>query len=117
MSSRAAIAIDYAKFFQLFTSCCLLQKDRLAPRALQKHLTISPIPLPSFAAPQTHWTKVLFTVVGTGCKIILDYVIRRLYAFSAGLKNRLKGLTFAETPLSAISRFNWSPESPEAGRC
>jgi len=51
MSSRAAIAIDYAKFFQLFTSCCLLQKDRLAPRALQKHLTISPIPLPSFAAP------------------------------------------------------------------
>jgi hypothetical protein len=29
----------------------------------------------------------------------------------------LKGLTFAETPLSAISRFNWSPESPEAGRC
>jgi hypothetical protein len=28
----------------------------------------------------------------------------------------LKGLTFAfaETPLSAISRFSWSPESPEA---
>ncbi|PYJ95867.1 MAG: hypothetical protein DME68_09580 [Verrucomicrobia bacterium] len=24
------------------------------------------------------------------------------------------GLTFAETPLSAISRFNWSPESTEA---
>jgi hypothetical protein len=46
--------------------------------------------------------------------MILDYVIRRLDAFSAGLKNRLKGLTFAETPLSAISRFSWSPESPEA---
>ena len=29
-------------------------------------------------------------------------------------KGLLKGLTFAETPLSAISRFNWSPESPEA---
>ena len=25
----------------------------------------------------------------------------------------MKGLTFAETPLSAISRFNWSPESAE----
>jgi hypothetical protein len=30
------------------------------------------------------------------------------------VKGWLKGLTFAETPLSAISRFNWSPESPEA---
>ena len=59
-------------------------------------------------------TKVLFAVVDTGSKIILDYVIRRLDALSAGLKNRLGGLTFAETPLSAISRFNWSPESPEA---
>jgi hypothetical protein len=41
-------------------------------------------------------------------------VIRRLNALSAGLKGRLEGLTFAETPLSAISRFTWSPESPEA---
>jgi hypothetical protein len=39
-------------------------------------------------------------VIGTGSKIIIDYVIRRLYAFSASLKNRLKGLTFAETPLA-----------------
>src|SRR5438067_9046243 len=31
----------------------------------------------------------------------------------AGLKSRLGSLTFAETPLSAISRFNWSPESAE----
>ena len=31
-------------------------------------------------------------------------------------KSRLGGLTFAEAPLSAISRFNWSPESPEARR-
>jgi len=61
-----------------------------------------------------HWTKVLCAVVGTGNKVILGYVIRRLNALSAGLKNRLKGLAFAETPLSAISRFNWSPESPEA---
>ena len=30
------------------------------------------------------------------------------------MNNRLKDLTFAETPLSAISRFTWSPESPEA---
>ena len=47
---------------------------------------------------------------------IFDYGIRRLNALSAGLKSRLRGLTFAETPLSAISRFNWSPESLEAGR-
>src|SRR6266542_4153087 len=44
---------------------------------------------------------------------IIDEVIRRVNALSAGL-NRLKGLSFAETPLSAISRFSWSPESPEA---
>src|SRR5438093_4377217 len=29
------------------------------------------------------------------------------------LKSRLGGLTFAEAPLSAISRFNWSPESAQ----
>src|SRR5260370_10672477 len=28
-------------------------------------------------------------------------------------KSRLGGLTFAEAPLSAISRSNWSPESAE----
>ena len=33
-----------------------------------------------------HWTKVPFAIVGTGGKIILDYVIRRLDALSAGLK-------------------------------
>ena len=27
------------------------------------------------------------------------------------------GLTFAETPLSAISRFNWTPSQPKRGRC
>jgi hypothetical protein len=43
-----------------------------------------------------------------------DYVIRRPNALSTELRSRLKGLTFAETPLSAISRLNWSPESPEA---
>jgi hypothetical protein len=39
------------KVFRPFTSCCLLQKDRLDPWVLQKHLAISPIPLPSVAAP------------------------------------------------------------------
>ncbi len=34
----------------------------------------------------------------------------------AGLKSRLGSLTFAEAPLSAISRFNWSPESTKARR-
>jgi hypothetical protein len=28
----------------------------------------------------------------------------------------LRGLTFAKTPLSAISRFTWSPEAFEARR-
>ena len=36
--------------------------------------------------------------------------------FRPGLKSRLGGLTFAEAPLSAISRFSWSPESTEARR-
>ena len=43
----------------------------------------------------------------------MDYVTRRFNASLAGLKIRLGGLTFAEAPLSAISRFNWSPESAE----
>ena len=30
------------------------------------------------------------------------------------LRGRLEGLTFGETPLSAISRFSWSPELSEA---
>ena len=36
--------------------------------------------------------------------------------FRPVLKSRLGGLTFAEAPLSAISRFNWSPESTKARR-
>jgi hypothetical protein len=55
------------------------------------------------------WTKVLFAVVGTGSKIIVDYVIRRLYAFSASLKNRLKGLIFAETPLARSPDLTGAP--------
>jgi hypothetical protein len=45
---------------------------------------------------------------------IFDYVIRRFNAPSADLK---ADWIFAETPLSAISRFNWSPESAEASAC
>ena len=48
---------------------------------------------------------------------MFDYGIRRLNALSAGLKSRLRGLTFAETPLSAISRLTWSPEASDARRC
>src|SRR5438034_2808360 len=36
--------------------------------------------------------------------------------FRPVLKSRLGGLTFAEAPPSAISRFNWSPESTKARR-
>jgi hypothetical protein len=50
---------------------------------------------------------------GVLVKNVLDYVTRRFNASSAGLKSRLGSLTFAEAPLSAISRFNWSPSQPE----
>jgi len=46
--------------------------------------------------------------------VIIDYVIRRPNALSTELKSRLKGLTFAETPLSAISRFTWSSGASDA---
>jgi len=42
-----------------------------------------------------------------------DYVIRRPNALSTALKSRLRGLTFGETPLSAIPRFSWSPEASD----
>jgi hypothetical protein len=64
-------------------------KRQARPRALQKTSGDFADSLAVFAAPLTHWTKVLFAVVGTGSKIILDYVIRRLDALSAGLKSRL----------------------------
>ena len=49
-------------------------------------------------------------VVGAG-KSALDYVIRRFDLPSARLNKQ--GWIFAETPLNAISRFNWSPESAQ----
>ena len=54
--------------------------------------------------------------MGNAAKKVLDYVTRRFNASSAGLKSRLGSLTFAEAPLSAISRFNWSSESTKARR-
>src|SRR4029453_4305181 len=62
---------------------------------------------------ETYRTKVPYTAVGSAGKIALDYVIRGSNASSAGVKSWLGGLTFAETPFSAISRSNWSPESAE----
>ena len=47
-------------------------------------------------------------------KIIFDHVIRRPNALSAARK-RSRGLTFAEAPLSAISRFTWSLEASGVG--
>jgi hypothetical protein len=47
---------------------------------------------------------------GVRVKSAFDYVTRRFNASSAGLKNPW-GCIFAETPLYAISRSNWSPES------
>jgi hypothetical protein len=66
----------------------------------------------SFAAPKRIRLRSNIQLSGA-LLIIFDYVIRCLNALSAGLKAGWKGLTFAETPLSAISRFSWSPESPE----
>ncbi len=68
-----------------------------------------------FAAPKRIGLKSHIRLWGVLLKAF-DYAIRRLNALSAGPKNRLRGLTFAEAPLSAISRFNWSPESTEARR-
>jgi hypothetical protein len=51
VSSRAAIAIDYAKFFNRSHHAGLLQKDRLDLGRFKKHLAISLIPSPSVAAP------------------------------------------------------------------
>ena len=48
--------------------------------------------------------------------MIFDYVIRCLNALSAGSEKPVWRLTFAEAPLSAISTFNWSPESTKARR-
>jgi hypothetical protein len=47
---RAAISIDYAKFsaVQIMLPS---PKRQTRPRVLQKHLVISPIPLPFVAAP------------------------------------------------------------------
>ena len=44
---------------------------------------------------------------------IFDYVIRPFNVPSAELKSPW-GLDLPETPLSAISRLNWSPESTKA---
>jgi len=51
---------------------------------------------------------------GTNSVQTIDYVTRRLNALLAELKTRSGGLTFAETPPSAISRFAWSPEAGDA---
>ena len=91
-SSSATSAGTSRSFVAAHMMLLSLRRDRLDAWALQKHLAISPNPLPTVGAPQTHWTKVLFAVVGTGSKIILDYVTRRLDALSAGLKNRLEGI-------------------------
>jgi hypothetical protein len=45
------LAWTFGDFVSPKQVCCLLQKDRLDPRLLQKHLAISPIPLPFVAAP------------------------------------------------------------------
>ena len=53
VSDGAAIAIDYAKCFSRSHGAAVSKKTGSSPvacGALQKHLVISPIPLPSVAA-------------------------------------------------------------------
>ena len=47
--------------------------------------------------------------------MLSDHVTRRLNALSAGLTGQ--GLTFAETPLSAIPDSLGAPRLPKRGRC
>jgi hypothetical protein len=51
VSSRAAIAIDYAKFFSRSHHAAFSKKTGSPLGRFKKHLAISPIPLPSIAAP------------------------------------------------------------------
>jgi hypothetical protein len=55
------------------------------------------------------------TFVRKRFKSEVDYVTRRFDASSAELRSSW-GCIFAETPLNAISRSNWSPESAEVRR-
>src|SRR5206468_12620827 len=66
-----------------------------------------------FAPPKRMGLRSHIRLSGVLAKSILDYVIRRFNASSGRAQSRLGSLTFAEAALSAISRFNWSPESAE----
>ena len=59
-SHYASSEDDYAKFSAVHIMVHSPKKDRLAPRALQKHLTISPIPLLSVAGPKRIGLKSYF---------------------------------------------------------
>ena len=50
-----------SEVFQPFTSCCLLQKDRLDLGRFKKYLAISPIPLPSVKGPCRYAFNASFT--------------------------------------------------------
>ena len=78
----------------------------------------SPIPLAVYLRlPKRIGLKSYLRLSALVSKIILDYVIRRLDALSAGLKNRLKGLTFAQTPLARSPDSTGAPSHLKRGRC
>jgi hypothetical protein len=80
----------------------------------KEHPAISPISIAVFAAPKRIGLRSHIRLSG----VLIEFSSITLPDVSThlrpGLKNRLGGLTFAGKPLSAISRFNRSPESPEA---
>src|SRR4029077_16169085 len=86
VSSRAAIAIDYTKFFSRSHHAAFSKKTGSTPGCFKNICRFRRSPCRLLRLPKRIGTKVLVAVVGTGSKVILDYVIRRLDALSADLK-------------------------------
>jgi len=113
VSSRAAIAIDYAKFFNRSHHAAFSKKTGSTLGCFKNIWLFRRSPCRLLRLPKRIGLKSYFRLVGTAGKIIVDYVIRRLNALSAGLKNRLKGLTFAETPLARSPDSTGAPSQPK----
>src|SRR4029450_6416013 len=67
--------------------------------------------------PKRHRTKVQCAAVGSTVKSSLITSPDVLTHFWPGLKNRLKGLTFAETPLARSPDSLGAPRLPKRGGC
>ena len=70
-----------------------------------------------FAAPKRIGLKSNIRLLGVLIKLSSITSSDVSTYFRPGRKGRLRGLTFAEAPLSAISRFSSSPSRPKRGGC